>query len=501
MAAAGERVGEDGGVFGGRVRGAGAISDLPARVRLPRRLAYGGLALLGGVAVALGHSQWLASVAAVYLVVSPLGWQSRRWASEPARRERRRRCRGARVPGTVDVVTALEVAVSGAVLTATLPAVLAGTGIFGILLVRVAVQGGEGVWRFIAAAGAGVLAGTVALTALDGAAGSSVAVGRLAWSPPLLAGALLWLGGVAMALAWLGHEARRSFGIALARGNNSRRAMARLASRLGRYLAPGVRQALLDDEGIAAGDLDVDLLLDVAAVRRTPGRRWLTVCFADVVGFTQLTERLEPEEIATVLDLYQREMTAIAHHHGGTVDKFMGDGVMVLFGDGQGGSRETDARGCVHMALAMRDALPALNAACRRAGLPADVQLRWGIASGACTVGDFGSDERLHYTALGRTVNLASRLESAAAPGEILLSERTARLVGDDVDCASAGPVDVTGIAWPVHVFRALGSRSTAAGMSHTSPAAPGPAAAAMGSNGAPRWQDTLPRGAAPSSR
>ena len=429
----------------------GAVDDMAARLRGPRRFAYGSLALLGLPAVALGHDVAAASAAAVYLLLSPLFWHARAAAAPAGWLSRR--VRGARPHVQAAAgISAAEGLVTCAWVVATLPVALAVAATVALLLARIAVTGGFALARFcgllVLAVGLGI-GGRVGLD-VGGAPG-------LGASPVMLAGALAWLAGVAAAISWLGQETRSALGVAVAEGQRHQRAFARLATRLGRYLAPGVLRALQDAEGIAAGDLDVDLLLDVSDARRTPSRRWLTVCFADVVGFTRLTERLEPEELAAVLDDIQREMAHIAVAHGGTVDKFMGDGLLVLFGDDASRPRAADATACVAMALAMRAALPALNVTLRRAGLPADMQIRWGIASGTCTVGDFGSDDRLHYTALGRTVNLASRLETAAAPGDILMSDRTRKLVDSHVQCIPEGPLRLPGIDWPVDAFRVVG--------------------------------------------
>ncbi len=443
--------------------------DVAARLRNPRRLAYGTLAVLACPAVALGHDQGLASAAAVYLLVSPLLWHAR--ASPTPSGWVERRLRGHRPHERAAVgISGSEACLTGACVLALLPLPLAVVAVLAVGVVRVAVAGGLQFARFFTALALGLLAALGARLGLSGgglsggglSGGGFEAVRAGATNPDVLAVlpafAIAWLAGVAGAIAWLGHDARRALGIALARGHNSQRAVARLATRFGRYLPAGVRRALQEAEGIAAGELDVDLLLDVAAVRRTPARRWLTICFADVVGFTRLTERLEPEEIGTVLEVYQRVMAQVATDHGGTVDKFTGDGILVLFGDLETGDRNADAAACVAMAQAMRAALPGLRDTFRHNGLLGNMEMRWGIASGTCTVGDFGSAERLHYTAIGRTVNLASRLENAAAAGEILLSERTRRLVDGRVACVPAGALLLPGIDWPVNVCRVLDS-------------------------------------------
>ncbi len=180
-------------------------------------------------------------------------------------------------------------------------------------------------------------------------------------------------------------------------------------------------------------------------------RRHLTVFFSDIEGFTQLMDQLSEDAITRLLNEYLEVMAQIACRHGGTVDKFMGDGVMVFFGDRDAADIRADAIACISMAVAMRERLQSISERWQRRG--SELHIRIGIHSGYCTVGNFGSAERMDYTAVGGTVNLASRLEGCAGTDEILISSATYRLAGGAVNCRRQPAVRVKGIAIPVPVF------------------------------------------------
>lgn len=153
-------------------------------------------------------------------------------------------------------------------------------------------------------------------------------------------------------------------------------------------------------------------------------RREITVFFSDLKDFSTLADHMDAEDLATVLDEYLAVMAACAFRHGGTVDKFMGDGMMVLFG----APVELDPSRQVAAAFAMGRDMHAELMRCNtswleRGLLEAPLRCRMGVHLGAATVGSFGDTTRADYTAIGRTVNLASRLESAATAGAMLLSE------------------------------------------------------------------------------
>jgi class 3 adenylate cyclase len=150
-------------------------------------------------------------------------------------------------------------------------------------------------------------------------------------------------------------------------------------------------------------------------------------------------------------------MSAIAAEFGGTVDKFIGDGIMIFFGDPETRGDREDAIACARMALAMRERIEALKDEWQRVAGSVELHVRMGINTGYCTVGNFGSEDRLDYTIVGREVNLASRLEQAAAPDQILVSHDTRELIKDVIDCHRVGEIKVKGLAYPVRTYEATG--------------------------------------------
>lgn len=149
----------------------------------------------------------------------------------------------------------------------------------------------------------------------------------------------------------------------------------------------------------------------------------ITVLFADVRGFTRLAEHAPPEQVVQLLNLYFSAMSDIIFAHSGTLDKYIGDGLMALFGAPT--TTPDDAANAVVAAIEMQRRIQKLNEEFRAAGLP-EVSIGIGLHTGEATVGYIGSERRTEYTAIGDTVNLASRLESNAQGGQILLSEATA---------------------------------------------------------------------------
>ena len=214
--------------------------------------------------------------------------------------------------------------------------------------------------------------------------------------------------------------------------------------RLSRYLSPTVWNA------ISQGN---DKILQT-------DRKRLTVFFSDIQGFTALSEELEAETLAALLNTYLTEMTKIVAHYGGTIDKFMGDGLMIIFGDGNTKGAKDDCLRCVTMALAMRKRMKVLQNHWLRQGIKRKLQIRMGINTGFCTVGTFGAkSHHLDYTVLGTHVNLASRLESAASPGEILLSHESWALVKDTILCTNKGMIEAKGFSYPIEVYQVIDLR------------------------------------------
>ncbi|MBK0399011.1 adenylate/guanylate cyclase domain-containing protein [Limibaculum sp. M0105] len=214
-----------------------------------------------------------------------------------------------------------------------------------------------------------------------------------------------------------------------------------LSNQLAKYLSPQVYDSIFTGK---------------QEVKVASSRKKLTIFFSDVVGFTETADRLESEELTQILNQYLTEMSRIALRHGATIDKFVGDAVMAFFGDPDTRGVREDAVACVRMAMEMRDRLCELQWLWREAGIERPLQARMGIHTGYCTVGNFGSEDRLDYTIIGSAVNIASRLEAMAAPGEILLSFETFAHVNGSVACEPRGEVEVKGVAYPVATYRVI---------------------------------------------
>jgi adenylate cyclase len=227
----------------------------------------------------------------------------------------------------------------------------------------------------------------------------------------------------------------------LERSANARRLQA-LSEKLGRYLAPQVYKSLFD------GSRDAEL--------RTQ-RKKLTVFFSDIKDFTASTARWQPEDIKFLLNSYFSEMTKIVNDYGGTLDKFIGDAMVVFFGDPDTLGVKQDATQCVKMALAMQRRMTELQSLWREMGSEKTFQIRCGINTGYCDVGNFGSDMRMDYTIIGAEVNKAARLEQSADPGGILISKETWALVRDDILADEREPLLVKGFPEPIEAFSVRG--------------------------------------------
>lgn len=186
-------------------------------------------------------------------------------------------------------------------------------------------------------------------------------------------------------------------------------------------------------------------------------RKELTVFFSDIEGFTELTDRLEAEEISGVLNTYLSEMATIADGCGGTIDKFIGDGIMIFFGDPETRGRRRDAIECVGMAIRMKKRLAELREEWSEKIGPEPLHIRIGINTGYCTVGNFGSEDRLDYTIVGGAVNAASRLEATADADQIQISHATYALVKDRYYCRPLGDVSVKGISHQLRTYEVVG--------------------------------------------
>jgi class 3 adenylate cyclase/PAS domain-containing protein len=174
-------------------------------------------------------------------------------------------------------------------------------------------------------------------------------------------------------------------------------ALETLSNKLAKYLAPQVYNSIL------TGRQDV---------RIASQRKKLTVCFSDLADFTETTDKMESEDLTQLLNHYLTEMSGIAADYGATIDKYVGDAIVIFFGDPETRGVKEDALACVKMALAMQKRIGELATIWRDAGIEKPLRCRIGIHTGYCTVGNFGSEDRMDYTIIGGGVNLASRLSS-----------------------------------------------------------------------------------------
>ena len=179
---------------------------------------------------------------------------------------------------------------------------------------------------------------------------------------------------------------------------------------------------------------------------RVTRRKKLTVFFSDLCGFTNFVESMESEDVTSLLNLYLETMTTIALDYGATIDKYIGDGIMLFFGDPETKGLKEDATSCVKMALDMLKELDDLSDKWVDYGMKEPLQMRIGLDTGFATVGNFGSESRLDYTAIGSAVNRASRLETAADHGSIFISEDTYNLVRESIDAIELEPIHLKGI-------------------------------------------------------
>jgi len=185
-------------------------------------------------------------------------------------------------------------------------------------------------------------------------------------------------------------------------------------------------------------------------------RKKLTIFFSDIKDFTRTTDSMESESLTELLNDYLDEMSKIALEYGGTIDKFIGDAIMIFFGDPQSKGEKEDALACIMMAMQMRERMKYLRQRWTAQGISAPLRIRIGVNTGYCTVGNFGSEDRLDYTIVGGQVNLASRLESNAKPDQILISHETHALVKEKIFCEKNDNIKVKGIAYPVQTYQVI---------------------------------------------
>jgi adenylate cyclase len=185
-------------------------------------------------------------------------------------------------------------------------------------------------------------------------------------------------------------------------------------------------------------------------VRQGGESRVVTVMFVDIRGFTALSNQVEAPELLTMLNNYFELLVEIVFHHEGTVDKFMGDGMMVIWGAPV--SHDDDPLRAVRAALDIQRAMDSFNfdRASRR---QPPVEVGIGINTGPVVAGYIGSSRTMSYSVIGDTVNLASRLCAAALPGEVVLSEYTQFIIQDEIKATPRPPIHAKGLSEPVQAY------------------------------------------------
>ena len=206
---------------------------------------------------------------------------------------------------------------------------------------------------------------------------------------------------------------------------------ASLSMKISRYLSPQIYKSIF------SGQKDVVIHTE---------RKKLTIFFSDIKDFTATTERLQPEQITRLLNEYFTEMSTIALRYGGTIDKFVGDAMLIFFGDPESKGDSEDAIACMRMALDMQRRVAELNAKWRNQGVENPFRVRMGVNTGFCNVGNFGSNDRMDYTIIGAEANLAARLQSIAEPGRIVISYETYALVRRMLVAHPLPPITMKGI-------------------------------------------------------
>ncbi|MFZ4621857.1 MAG: adenylate/guanylate cyclase domain-containing protein [Bacteroidota bacterium] len=195
----------------------------------------------------------------------------------------------------------------------------------------------------------------------------------------------------------------------------------------------------------------VDLIIERKIRPKLEGElREMTIFFSDIRGFTRMTEQMGAEQIVQLLNRYFSAMTDVAIAHGGMIDKFSGDEIMILFGAPF--PTDEDPLRAVRMGIAMQNRLQQLNEEFSLEGLQR-ISIGIGIATGKVILGNVGSEKRLNYSVIGDTVNVASRLVSKSAANEILIESNTFRLVQSEFQCRDLGEIQVKGKEQTIGVY------------------------------------------------
>ncbi len=205
-----------------------------------------------------------------------------------------------------------------------------------------------------------------------------------------------------------------------------------------RYVPPSVADLIISGEGST-----ID----------TPVRRRVTIMFADLVSFTEVSDQIEPEDLTALLVDYLSGMAQTVEKFGGTLNEFAGDGLMALFGAPNPMDPEIQASQAISAALEMQKLMGELNERWRRLGIGRPLKMRIGINTGTVSVGSYGSQGRMTYTAFGLQTNITSRIEQAAEPGSILVSDSTYQLARTAFRWEQRGEVECKGVHYPVSVY------------------------------------------------
>ena len=270
------------------------------------------------------------------------------------------------------------------------------------------------------------------------------------WDAASVAGGLLTTACL-LVLAWQAHRQAQRLNAQRRQARDESSRLQHHNARLSRYLpqalSPAVRNLPLNTQ--------------------PPTEVFVTVAFLDLVGFAELVASRSVAEVVDVLNDFMDMVSGLTGRHGGELGKFMGDGVLIYFAEASDlqqpalGARVVAAAGCVRLARALSGALDDLSRRWHERGLGLSLDLRVGVASGYCALGDWGGQSRLDYTLIGTPVNLASRLQAVAQPGAVIVSSATASLIAQVPELGSflGAPqqVEVKGLG-PVVVHEVNGS-------------------------------------------
>lgn len=253
--------------------------------------------------------------------------------------------------------------------------------------------------------------------------------------PTILFASLL----VVLGQFWVIYQKYTSYSVVVDQSKERLSTMVSVISKLSRFVPPQIWQPIVKSD---------------SKVQVANKRAKLSIMFSDIVGFTELSDSLSADNLADILNTYMEVMTNIANKHGAVLDKFIGDGMVCFFGEPKSNGVRQDALNCVAMAVDMRREMRALRMKWRLMGFKG-LYVRIGITTGYCHVGNFGSNNRLSYTIIGKEANLAARLEQAAGKDEILISQATYDYICHDYDCKHAGGYKLKGfdhevLAWKV---------------------------------------------------